>query len=376
VTHISRGLRNLSAGVPALLLLAACHGEPIDPAAPTGALRITMQTLGATLDGDGYLYRVGDSTVTLAVQDSQEVAGLPSGPLGVQLEGLATNCRAFSPGPPSVTIDPSETAEVSLVVSCDSAFRNMILYEHWTAENRPEIWVMRPDGTGKERVVADAWFPAATPNGAQVIYQSFVNARLWIVRADRTKAHELVPALSGGQFDPDVSPDGRSVVFSRAPGAPPALYRVNLDGTDLVPLTTGGGDQEARWSPDGRFITFTRFGDTSQVLRLSLDGGDPVPLTTGAGGCCARWSPDGSRLLYFDFASSTLQTMAPDGSDVVSLSPAWFGTAYAEWSPDGREIAFEWVPDSLIQIWRAPVDRSGDAALTDDRQNTLGRWLR
>jgi hypothetical protein len=131
-----------------IVMLSACQSE-INTEPVGGVLRVVVRTSGATFDSDGYTYRVGSSTVTLAVQDSQDLRDLPVGRVPVELGGLADNCRAFSPGPDSV--DTRQLNTVSLVVSCDSALRNIILFEHWTEAGRSEVWMMRPDGTGKAR---------------------------------------------------------------------------------------------------------------------------------------------------------------------------------------------------------------------------------
>jgi hypothetical protein len=359
----------------AIVTLSACQSE-INTEPVGGVLRVVVRTSGATLDSDGYTYRVGSSTVTLAAQDTQDLRDLPVGRVPVELGGLAANCRAPSPGPDSVDTRRMDT--VSLVVSCDSALRNIILFERWTEAGRPEVWMMRPDGTGKTLFLAEASDPAPTPNGTQVVYADRTTGRLGIMRADETRHWALVPGVPGGQFGPDVSPDGRSVVFAATTGGPARLYRADLDGTGILELTPAGPgpDTEARWSPDGRFITFTRVGTDIQLYRIPAEGGDTVPLTAAGGGCCARWSPGGDRLLFFNPAGGGLWTMSPDGSNAVPVDAAPYNAVYAEWSPDGTQIVIERVVEGLSQIWRVPLEGGGPVTIADEGQNQLGRWLR
>ena len=105
--------------------------------------------------------------------------------------------------------------------------------------------------------------------------------------------------------DPQVSPDGRSVVFTVSVLDLPAnrrrsdLYRAGTDGSGLRRLTTHeSGDSSARWSPDGRSVYFlsSRSG-SSQVWRIAADGGEAEPVTKlplDVNGFIL--SPDGSRL--------------------------------------------------------------------------------
>jgi hypothetical protein len=356
-----------------VLPLFGCESGTTNPT-PTGVLRILMRTEGKTLDSDGYSYRLGPYNIALAVQDSQDVRDLSPGRMPAGLSGLASNCRAFSYGPDSITILSSDTSTVSLVVSCDSALRSVILYEHWLGPTSPEIWIMRPDGTGKSRFLANAWFPGATPNGTRVIYSDWNTGKLSIMRADGRYVGQVVPTLAGAQYRHDVSPDGQSVVFEKTSGEPVRLYRANLDGTGIIELTHQDYDSEPRWSPDGRFITYTGInpaGGDVPVFRIPSEGGDPVQLTTD-GVCCARWSPLGDQVLFA--GPYGFWTMAPDGSNAAALDSVPPG-AYGDWSPDGTQLVIERVTDSLTQIWRVPLQGGAPIQLTSEGQNLLGRWL-
>jgi dipeptidyl aminopeptidase/acylaminoacyl peptidase len=89
--------------------------------------------------------------------------------------------------------------------------------------------------------------------------------------------------------DPQVSPDGRYVVFSvretdmEANKGRTHLWLMDLKAADHKPrrLTQNeANDSSGRWAPDSRSIYFlsTRSG-SSQVWRLSLDGGEALQVT-------------------------------------------------------------------------------------------------
>jgi Tol biopolymer transport system component len=210
------------------------------------------------------------------------------------------------------------------------------------------------------------------------IYSDWLTGRLWRIQSDRTRPSPLLQdGFGGGQYDPDVSPDGRTVVFSRWTGDLRQIYRVDLNSGQPLQLTYGPEDYEPRWSPDGHFITFTRLGsdNIARVYIIPAEGGDTLRLTRD-GSCCASWSPDGSRLLYS--WSNELRTIGPDGGDDTRLVlPFWQLTQLAEWSPDGEEVLVEIFVDDGMEIWRAPL--AGDDHITIAQSplyNRLGRWLR
>src|SRR4051812_21779480 len=107
--------------------------------------------------------------------------------------------------------------------------------------------------------------------------------------------------------DPEVSPDGKLVVFSVSElnleenKRRSDLWMVGADGRGLKHLTTSpASDTSGRWSPDGRAIFFlsTRQGGSSQVWRLPVDGGEGEQVTKlPAEGNSFAVFPDGKRVV-------------------------------------------------------------------------------
>jgi dipeptidyl aminopeptidase/acylaminoacyl peptidase len=124
-------------------------------------------------------------------------------------------------------------------------------------------------------------------------------------------------------LDPQLSPDGRLVVFSLKTVAPTydgyrhALWLVPADGSSPPRQITIGAkhDRHPRFSPDGRTIAFlsdrrsaieeppegvkpTEREDAIQVHLLPIDGGEARRLTDLPRGVDGfAWSPDGRRLV-------------------------------------------------------------------------------
>ena len=109
--------------------------------------------------------------------------------------------------------------------------------------------------------------------------------------------------------DPQLSPDGKLVLFSRTTTDVTSgkrnsdIYVVPADGSGPARLLVGGDKAEntPRWSPDGRQIAFisTRAGE-AQVFVAATDGSGVRQVTTLSGGVQPPmvFSPDGSTLAF------------------------------------------------------------------------------
>src|SRR5580692_373300 len=107
--------------------------------------------------------------------------------------------------------------------------------------------------------------------------------------------------------DPQISPDGKKIVYVRRFADPLTdrrysnLWIIDADGSDHRPLTTGNrSDVSPRWSPDGTRIAYlsdadgkqqiyVRWMDTGQTARITNLDQSPDAIT---------WSPDGKMLSF------------------------------------------------------------------------------
>jgi len=147
----------------------------------------------------------------------------------------------------------------------------------------------------------------------------------------------------GDACDPTTLPD-RTIVFSRATGSSYRIFKMRADGSNVTQLTSGdsfSADRTPALSPDGRYVLFARWGvQGSAVYRIDVDGGNLVRLTGAGFGLDwdPTWSPDGTQIAYSCVAYVCV--MNADGSNMRRL--AWHGIASPgpAWSPDGTKIAF------------------------------------
>ena len=200
--------------------------------------------------------------------------------------------------------------------------------------------------------------------------------QVYIEHADGSALGQLV--VSG--FDdvkPRLSPDGRTVAFTRYAPESSNIFVVGVDGTNLREIDKAscvkpcGGDEEVSWSPDGTQFVVTRglfdaLPPTSTPYNVALwlmhaDGSAAHQITLkgrichnvcpgGAQDNRAAWSPDGKRLVFTRDTYTTPEqfgifTIAPDGSDLRRVTPEKMNVDDAAWSPDGTLIAFQSPPE-------------------------------
>ncbi len=112
--------------------------------------------------------------------------------------------------------------------------------------------------------------------------------------------------------DPQIAPDGNSIVFVRVTvdekkdQYDTSLWIARTDGSEPPrPLTGGTRDSSPRWSPDGRSLAFVRVVDKDnrpqppQIYVLAMAGGEARQITDlprGAGN--PEWAPDNRTLAF------------------------------------------------------------------------------
>lgn len=192
----------------------------------------------------------------------------------------------------------------------------------------------------------------------------------------------------GGQDrDPEWSPDGSRIVFSRFAedfGGSQGLYIVNRDGSGLRQLTKRGPSSPS-WSPDGKTIAFNNAED---IRLIDLDGKNNRVLLRRASD--PAWSPDGTRMAFVPgfYRRPPRPDFGDFSGDVAIFDPRTRRTERVihaksarnpAWSADGTRIAFEdWgvVPSpspyfGAPEIYVVKVDGTGLRRLT---RNTETDW--
>ncbi len=175
--------------------------------------------------------------------------------------------------------------------------------------------------------------------------------------------------------DPQISPDGSKIAFTRVSVDTEAdeyrthlwLQEVPAAGQAPAPpraLTFGGRDGQPRWSPDGSQLAFVRRANAEadpQIHVLPLAGGEARALTSLKSGCTSpAWSPDGRRIAFQSGHNPALDT--PD-SKKPKHEPARLVTQPVfRWNNAGF---IDW--DHLDHVWVIDAAGGTPRALTTGR---------
>ena len=225
---------------------------------------------------------------------------------------------------------------------------------------------------------------------------------LWQQAIGSDEAIELTHATGAYDYQPDVAPDGLSVVFSRNMGDALELWRLDLKSGREMPLTSGGAvNVEPRLSPDGKRIAWVSTNGTGHFNLFIADIGpdglrNARPLlgerqskitryyySTYDNALNPSWTPDGQRIIFVtnnevawgtgDIWSVAVNDPA-DRRKLLSEETSW--NARPETSPDGRRVLFaSYHGRQWRQLWLTTPDGAAPLPLTFgefDRGNA--RW--
>src|SRR3954451_21699805 len=240
---------------------------------------------------------------------------------------------------------------------------------------------------------------AWSPDGTTLFYS--MQGSLWRQRVDSPVAEQLTDD-PGSDYQPDGSPDGRSVAFVRYDGRSMELMQLDLASRTVRPLTANGaGNAEPRWSPQGDRLAFVSTQGTGHFLLYVSDMrqgvmGSPRVLTPERRSAIPRyyyspfdhainpaWTRDGRALLFVsnrEIAHGTgdIVRMAADGRDAPQVlqheETSWH--ARPDVSPDGTRFVYSsYLGRQWQQVWLLPVDGGYPVPLTyGDYDATNPRW--
>jgi Tol biopolymer transport system component len=208
--------------------------------------------------------------------------------------------------------------------------------------------------------------PAWSPDGAFVAFErqyTSGGANLMVVRSDGTKLHSLTMAVTSGVWNCHPSwSKGNVIFFTSNRDGNFDLYAAPASGRGLLQLTHTKAPVQnlaPEVSPDGKTIVFSRTGvgpspQTAQLYTFALGNGATAQLTKslqGQGDRDPAWSPDSRHIAFTSdrMVANNIWMVNVDGTHLVqvthtipmpgvSLLPS--SNVHPTFSPNGTQIAF------------------------------------
>lgn len=202
---------------------------------------------------------------------------------------------------------------------------------------------MNRDGSNRKRLThaKNKWdsAPAWSPDGRKIVFgraysdeEGVWRQEIWIMNADGSEQKQLTSLDGGG---PSFTPDGRIVFHSSSNTS--EICIANQDGSNKINLTNNEAED---WYPevsqDGKEIVYMSNRDGNhEIYVMNIDGSDPKRLTHNeVRDSTPIWSRDGSRILFVSTRTDTekhIYRMNKDGSALNKFienagSPAWSRT--------------------------------------------------
>ena len=203
------------------------------------------------------------------------------------------------------------------------------------------LYQMDVDGSDFHRVdspLSANTIPIYSPDAQQIAYLPRSD-ELIVSNADGSGKRCLTCGMGGSLLLPVWAPDGHALVFSFFNDKEENLYRVNVDGTNLIRLTNSNApnafNADPAWSPNGQQIAFSsnQAGGSPEIYVMNADGSNQVQLTS-ISGKEPSWSPDGQQIAFTanpEEKGAEIYVMNADGSNLRGLtvnspgnsSPVW-----------------------------------------------------
>ena len=165
---------------------------------------------------------------------------------------------------------------------------------------------------------------------------------------------------------PIVSPDGRSMLFSRATGSRVALWVAAVDGSDAREMPdTGAVDGSIDWSPSGDRIVVAPH-DSGVPRVVDVASGSATELTFAAGISSAMWRPGHNELLVTAVAPDATRTFSLVGADgtgqrLITTAPGLL--TGPSMSADGSLLAYS--------TWKGTIGGEGRLQIDEGRLHVI-----
>ena len=228
-----------------------------------------------------------------------------------------------------------------------------------------------------------SWIPIAAIGVIGILLGAFVGMR-WLGRPSasgkvaasgaRVAAINQLTDLPGVQDAPNLSPDGKSLLYVAGDGGDEDIFLLRVGGENAINLTatSAANDYDPAFSPDGERIAFGSDREGGGLFVMGATGESPKKIAPE--GAHPSWSSDGRRIVYSTervvdpFSRQTIASLWVVDVTSGEKKRIYEGDAVQPvWSPSGKRIAFFAVNEGQRDVATIPADGGRPTAVTHDR---------
>jgi len=213
------------------------------------------------------------------------------------------------------------------------------------------------------------YFPNLSPDGKDVVYAAEENGSfdIYVQRVGGKRRNNLTTDSKADDTQPAFSPNGDLIAF-RSEREPKGIYVMEGSGDNVRRIADEG--YHPSWSPDGKQIVVSTFGRDQPTTRAN---GRPqslniIDVQTGetrkvldAEATFPAWSPHGHRVAYWfysgTFGRREIATVPAGGGEPVVVAKDFAVSNWNPvWSPDGKYLYFVSSRTGNLNFWRVAID--------------------
>lgn len=194
--------------------------------------------------------------------------------------------------------------------------------------------------------------PEWAPDGSYLVFTSVVDGKHVMMKiAPNGTGLTALSEPSEVAGDPDVSPDGKRVLFFTDHPRSRDLYVRDLPSgrTEALTATRAFDETSPRWAPDGRSIVFVGSDTTHDskgdlwTMELATHKTRNLTATPAVSEFHPAWSHDGTRVLYVRHEGKTFDVAMRDmkgGRETIVARGNGYAVLSPHFSPDDRYVTF------------------------------------